>query len=112
MVLAEPTIKFNLINYARSVIFSTAPSFVALAAVKAGYELLASEDGERVRAFLVYQKKANPISAGGPYNKISGTFTRPSSVILNGLLSKRQKSYKSRMRRAGNLKYSNRLSFP
>ncbi|KAJ6181029.1 hypothetical protein N7519_011490 [Penicillium mononematosum] len=52
VVLAEPTIKFNLINYARSVIFSTAPSFVALAAVKAGYEILASEDGERRRRTL------------------------------------------------------------
>ncbi|OQE18155.1 hypothetical protein PENFLA_c022G03043 [Penicillium flavigenum] len=52
VILAEPTIKFNLINYARSVIFSTAPSFVALAAVKAGYEILASEDGERRRRAL------------------------------------------------------------
>ncbi|CAG7977996.1 unnamed protein product [Penicillium nalgiovense] len=52
VILAEPTIKFNLINYARSVIFSTAPSFVALAAVKAGYEIIASEDGERCRRTL------------------------------------------------------------
>ncbi|CAG8908169.1 unnamed protein product [Penicillium egyptiacum] len=52
VVLAEPAIKLNLINYARSVIFSTAPSFVALAAVKAGYEILASEDGERRRRTL------------------------------------------------------------
>ncbi|KAJ5480267.1 hypothetical protein N7530_005776 [Penicillium desertorum] len=52
VILAELTIKFNLINYARSVIFSTAPSFVALAAVKAGYEILASEDGERRRRAL------------------------------------------------------------
>ncbi|KAJ5164744.1 uncharacterized protein N7500_006574 [Penicillium coprophilum] len=52
VLLAEPTIKFTLINYARNIIFSTAPSFVALAAVKAGYEILASEDGEQRRRTL------------------------------------------------------------
>jgi 8-amino-7-oxononanoate synthase len=66
VILAELTIKFNLINYVRSVIFSTAPSFVALAAVKAGYEILASEDGERVRAFLIYQKNLGRLTQSAP----------------------------------------------
>ncbi|RHZ67259.1 hypothetical protein CDV55_100361 [Aspergillus turcosus] len=52
VVLASPIIKQTLINYARSVIFSTAPSFVALAAVKAGYEIIASEDGDKRRQRL------------------------------------------------------------
>lgn len=52
MVLANETIKFALLNYGRSVIFSTAPSFLTVSAVKAGYDLLASEEGEKVRLAL------------------------------------------------------------
>ncbi|KXG52111.1 Pyridoxal phosphate-dependent transferase, major region, subdomain 2 [Penicillium griseofulvum] len=52
VVLAEPTIKLTLINYARNIIFSTAPSFVTLAATKAAYGILASEDGENRRRIL------------------------------------------------------------
>ncbi|KAB8262878.1 pyridoxal phosphate-dependent transferase [Aspergillus pseudonomiae] len=52
VVLANETIKFALLNYARSVIFSTAPSFLTVSAVKAGYGLLASEEGERRRCRL------------------------------------------------------------
>ena len=55
-MLANETIKFALLNYARSVIFSTAPSFLTVSAVKAGYGLLASEEGERVR--LTFYGKA------------------------------------------------------
>ncbi|KGO50477.1 hypothetical protein PEX1_096710 [Penicillium expansum] len=52
VILADPIVKYTLINYARGVVFSTAPGFVALAAVKAGYEISASEDGEKRRRSL------------------------------------------------------------
>ncbi|KAE8148088.1 pyridoxal phosphate-dependent transferase [Aspergillus avenaceus] len=49
VVLANGTIKLSLLNYARSVMFSTAPSFLTVSGVRAGYELLASEEGEKRR---------------------------------------------------------------
>ncbi|KAE8346828.1 hypothetical protein BDV24DRAFT_175672 [Aspergillus arachidicola] len=52
VVLANKTITFALLNYGRSVIFSTAPSFLTVSAVKAGYALLASEEGEKRRCRL------------------------------------------------------------
>lgn len=48
VVLCNETIKSTLINYARGVIFTTAPSFVTAAAVRAGQELVAGDEGERV----------------------------------------------------------------
>ncbi|KAE8131576.1 pyridoxal phosphate-dependent transferase [Aspergillus pseudotamarii] len=52
VLLANETIKLALLNYGRSVIFSTAPSFLTVLAVKAGYDLLASEEGEKRRRRL------------------------------------------------------------
>ncbi|KAF7594369.1 hypothetical protein BBP40_009350 [Aspergillus hancockii] len=49
LVLANKTIKSTLLNYARNIIFSTAPSFLTVSAVRAGYSLLASEEGEKRR---------------------------------------------------------------
>ncbi|KAJ5297575.1 hypothetical protein N7508_007824 [Penicillium antarcticum] len=51
-VLANPSIRSYLINYARGLIFSTAPAFPSLAAVKAGYTVLASKEGENRRIRL------------------------------------------------------------
>lgn len=47
-LLCNETVKFTLLNYARGVIFSTAPSFVSAAAVRAGYDIIGSEEGENV----------------------------------------------------------------
>ena len=44
VILANDTIRTMLINYARSVIYTTAPSFPMLAAIRAGYTLM--KDGE------------------------------------------------------------------
>ncbi|PYH43605.1 aminotransferase class I/II-fold pyridoxal phosphate-dependent enzyme [Aspergillus saccharolyticus JOP 1030-1] len=52
VVLCNNTIKQILLNYSKNVIFTTAPSFVSVAAMRAGYEILASEDGEKRRARL------------------------------------------------------------
>jgi 8-amino-7-oxononanoate synthase len=48
VLLCNKAIKSYLINYARNAIFSTAPTFVTLAGIRAGYNLLASETGHRV----------------------------------------------------------------
>ncbi|GAB1213879.1 hypothetical protein ATERTT37_003032 [Aspergillus terreus] len=48
-LLCNETVKFTLLNYARGVIFSTAPSFVSAAAVRAGYDIIGSEEGENVK---------------------------------------------------------------
>ncbi|RAL11927.1 aminotransferase class I/II-fold pyridoxal phosphate-dependent enzyme [Aspergillus homomorphus CBS 101889] len=52
VVLCNHTIKQTLLNYTSNVVFTTAPSFVTVAAIRAGYESLASEDGDRRRARL------------------------------------------------------------
>ncbi|PYI02048.1 PLP-dependent transferase [Aspergillus sclerotiicarbonarius CBS 121057] len=54
VILASTTIRSYIINYAKNIIFSTGPSFPVLAAVKAGYDLLASQEGETRRAQLQY----------------------------------------------------------
>ncbi|KAL5358887.1 class II aminotransferase/8-amino-7-oxononanoate synthase [Aspergillus floccosus] len=51
-LLCNETIKFTLLNYARGVIFSTAPSFVSAAAVRAGYDIIGSKEGENRRKRL------------------------------------------------------------
>lgn len=48
ILLCNKIPKHTLINYSRGVIFSTAPSFLTTAGVRAGYQLLASEDGQKV----------------------------------------------------------------
>ncbi|PWY67642.1 PLP-dependent transferase [Aspergillus sclerotioniger CBS 115572] len=52
VILANKIIRSYIINYAKNVIFSTGPAFPVLAAVKAGYDLLASEEGETRRTRL------------------------------------------------------------
>ncbi|OJJ98469.1 hypothetical protein ASPACDRAFT_61979 [Aspergillus aculeatus ATCC 16872] len=52
IVLCSETMRMSMINYARNIVFSTAPSFVTVAAVRAGYELVASEEGEQRRRRL------------------------------------------------------------
>ncbi|GLA78861.1 hypothetical protein AtubIFM55763_000754 [Aspergillus tubingensis] len=51
-LLCNEAIKFALLNYARGVIFSTAPSFVSAAAVRAGYDIIGSKEGEDRRKRL------------------------------------------------------------
>ncbi|KAM0343804.1 hypothetical protein ACHAPU_008233 [Fusarium lateritium] len=41
-ILASPSVLDTLLNFARPVIFTTAPSFPMVAAIRAGYELMAS----------------------------------------------------------------------
>ncbi|KAJ5936192.1 PLP-dependent transferase [Penicillium verhagenii] len=49
VLLCNKAVKSYLINYARNAIFSTAPTFVTLAGIRAGYNLLASEIGHQRR---------------------------------------------------------------
>ncbi|KAB8227465.1 pyridoxal phosphate-dependent transferase [Aspergillus alliaceus] len=81
VVLASETIKFALLNYARSVIFSTAPSFLTVSAVKAGYSLLASLEGERRRCQLQenlrYFYQTLTMSPWWDYGKKEGIFSLP-----------------------------------
>ncbi|KAL4897488.1 class II aminotransferase/8-amino-7-oxononanoate synthase [Aspergillus ambiguus] len=51
-LLCNETIKSGLINYARGVVFSTAPSFVSAAAVRAAYDIIASDEGKNRRRRL------------------------------------------------------------
>ncbi|RAK77092.1 aminotransferase class I/II-fold pyridoxal phosphate-dependent enzyme [Aspergillus fijiensis CBS 313.89] len=57
VVLCNNTIKQTLLNYPGNVLFTTAPSFVTVAAIRAAYELLASKDGDRRRARLQHNIK-------------------------------------------------------
>ncbi|GIJ88120.1 hypothetical protein Asppvi_007037 [Aspergillus pseudoviridinutans] len=51
-VLATKDIKLMLLNFARNLIFSTGPTFPALATVKASYNLITSQEGEKRRESL------------------------------------------------------------
>ncbi|KAI2788222.1 hypothetical protein POX_e06235 [Penicillium oxalicum] len=51
-VLTNETMRSYLINYARGLIFSTAPAFPCLAAVKGGYNIVASKEGDERRLRL------------------------------------------------------------
>ncbi|OQD70445.1 hypothetical protein PENDEC_c023G01147 [Penicillium decumbens] len=53
VLLCNKAVKSYLINYARNAIFSTAPTFVTLAGIRAGYNLLASENGHQLMQFVV-----------------------------------------------------------
>ncbi|KAF2004266.1 putative aminotransferase [Amniculicola lignicola CBS 123094] len=48
IILGNNTVRTVTINFARSVVFSTAPSFPFVAAIRAGYNLLASGQTEKV----------------------------------------------------------------
>lgn len=52
VILCNATVKKMLINTAKTVICSIAPSFTLLAGARAGYDLLKSEYGEKVTSFL------------------------------------------------------------
>ncbi|KAL4865903.1 hypothetical protein BDV12DRAFT_187814 [Aspergillus spectabilis] len=51
-VLCRDVVKQTLVNYAREVIFTTAPTFLTVCAVRAGYEILTSKEGENRRHTL------------------------------------------------------------
>ncbi|KAI5921036.1 putative aminotransferase [Camillea tinctor] len=46
-ILGSKTVKSAILNFARSTAFTTAPSFPFVAAIKAGYNLLQSEEGQQ-----------------------------------------------------------------
>lgn len=54
IVLGNPTVTAALINFARSVTYSTAPPFPLVAAIKAGYNILRSEQGQEARDRVQY----------------------------------------------------------
>ncbi|KAI4682724.1 putative secondary metabolism biosynthetic enzyme [Alternaria hordeiaustralica] len=49
-VLGNETIKSTLLNFARTIIFTTAPSFASVALIRTGYRLLESEVGRQAQA--------------------------------------------------------------
>ncbi|KAL2206904.1 PLP-dependent transferase [Sarocladium strictum] len=49
VVLCDTVIKLTLFNYARNYIFTTGPTFMNLAAVKAAYKILESPEGQQRR---------------------------------------------------------------
>ncbi|KAI4608822.1 putative secondary metabolism biosynthetic enzyme [Alternaria metachromatica] len=48
-VLGNETIKSTLLNFARTIIFTTAPSFASVALIRTGYRLLESEAGRQAQ---------------------------------------------------------------
>ncbi|KAI4923467.1 hypothetical protein J4E85_008505 [Alternaria conjuncta] len=48
-VLGNETIKSTLLNFARTIIFTTAPSFASVALIRTGYRLLESEVGRQAQ---------------------------------------------------------------
>ena len=64
VVLCDQTIKDMLLNFARCLIFSTAPSFPALAAIKGGYALLKSSLGPTVSIIPAEAAGKKKTSAG------------------------------------------------
>lgn len=49
VILGSSSVRFTLTNFARSVIYTTAPSFPTVAAIRAGYNLLKSGATKKVR---------------------------------------------------------------
>ncbi|KAL3475859.1 pyridoxal phosphate-dependent transferase [Aspergillus californicus] len=60
-ILCREVVKQTLINYSRESIFSTAPSFLTVSAVRAGYEILASEEGEKAGPLGLYSHSAKKL---------------------------------------------------
>jgi 8-amino-7-oxononanoate synthase len=52
VLLASPTIRSFLINYARPFIFSTAMSVANVIAIESAFDVVESDEGEEVRALL------------------------------------------------------------
>lgn len=48
MVLCNNTVRYMLLNFARSVAFSAAPSFPVVASIRSGYRLLMSGETQEV----------------------------------------------------------------
>ena len=51
IILGNNTIRLALANFAKSVIYSTAPSIPVVASIKASYKLIASDQSEEVMPF-------------------------------------------------------------
>ncbi|PVH99977.1 5-aminolevulinate synthase [Periconia macrospinosa] len=49
IILGSPSIKSALVNFGRSILFTTSPSFPFVAAIKAGYNLLGTVQGQTAR---------------------------------------------------------------
>ncbi|PYI27844.1 class II aminotransferase/8-amino-7-oxononanoate synthase [Aspergillus indologenus CBS 114.80] len=49
IILCKQVVKDYLCNYARNIVFTTAPSFPLLAMIKAGYNIIGSEEGNQRR---------------------------------------------------------------
>ncbi|KAF5684078.1 serine palmitoyltransferase Lcb2 subunit [Fusarium denticulatum] len=71
VVLASQVCKQTLLSCVRGLIFSTAPTFTTLAAIKAGYSILASIEGKRRRELV--QSNINSF-----YNAVSSHAAWPS----------------------------------
>jgi 8-amino-7-oxononanoate synthase len=48
-VLGNQTVRNALVNFAKSILFTTSPSFPFVAAIKAAYNLLNTTQGQTVR---------------------------------------------------------------
>lgn len=58
MVLCDLPVRDYLINYARSLIYTTALGFPFLASIRTSYELLSSGETESVRDLRFFQLEA------------------------------------------------------
>ncbi|CAG8948468.1 unnamed protein product [Penicillium salamii] len=52
VILSNKTVKLTILNLARNMLFSVGPNFPVLAAIKASYNLITSEEGEKRREVL------------------------------------------------------------
>lgn len=61
MVLCDPPVRDYLINYARSLIYTTALGFPFLASIRTSYELLLSGHTELVSHRFIKEKGSQPV---------------------------------------------------
>lgn len=54
IILGSPTIKSALVNFGKSILFTTSPSFPFVAAIKASYNLLSTVQGQNVRRLYLF----------------------------------------------------------
>ena len=89
IILCDTLVKKMLINYARNFIFTTGPSFLMLATVKASYNLVARPDGE---SKYIVASKLSSLYTGCSLNSgdtdFKGTFDFSTNVYTKSRIGK------------------------
>jgi 8-amino-7-oxononanoate synthase len=53
VILGNDSVRNTIMNFARSVIYTTAPSFPTVAGIRAGYKLMSNGDTQKVRMIAI-----------------------------------------------------------